>query len=226
MAKYFHDFDQTSEIWEQHRLGIPTASEFKKIITPEGKASTQWKAYTHRLIAEKILKRQVDFAIAGSAWMQRGKELESEAVLDYELQTDTDTTTVGFVTTDDGLFGCSPDRLVGEDGLLELKCPAPQTQIEYLITGEEDKDYKPQLQGQLYVTGRQWVDIYAYHPELPRIALRVYRDEVYLKILESLLNKVNDYITDNIIKIAERMHEIRPTEKTIEQIRKERELIA
>jgi len=213
MPKYHFDLDQNSEAWELLRLGIPTASEFHRIITPEGKASAQAEDYADRLIAEKILKRNVDFSMADSGWMQRGKELEQEAVCDYELMNDIETKPVGFVTTDDGLMGCSPDRLVGDDGLLELKCPAPQTLIGVLIASRKNtieprrselkaiRKYYPQIQGQLYVTGRKWCDLSIYHPDLFRFHIRVYRDEVYLKIMEKLMNDFNEYIADSIINI-------------------------
>lgn len=209
MPKY-HEMMQGSDAWDTIRLGKPTASEFKKIITPEGKTSTQWRGYARLLIAELILKRQVNNAIADSSWMQRGKELEGQAVLEYEAHRNVDTQFIGFVTTDDDKVGCSPDRLVGGDGLLELKCPAPQTQVAYLLDEEVSKEYKPQLQGQLFVTGREWVDIFSYHPELPFNIVRVTRDDVYIRSLESLLERVTDYIAEGVIKIADRLKPIDP----------------
>jgi YqaJ-like recombinase protein len=202
--KYYFDDIQRSEAWDRMRLGIPTASDFKKIITAGGKKSDSWKTYANTCVAERILKRQVDTQIANSFAMQRGEDLEADAVLEYETQTNSDTKLVSFVTTDDGLVGCSPDRLVGDDGLLEIKCPLPQTQINYLLDGDIDKDYKPQLQGQLFVTEREYVDIFAYHPELPFVIKRVERDEVYIRILEELLGNFNEYITDKIIELAPR----------------------
>ena len=139
-------------------------------------------------------------------------------MLEYETQFDCDTQPVGFVTTDDGMVGCSPDRLVGEVGLLELKCPAPQTQVAYLVDRAVDAKYKPQTQGQLFVTGREWVDVFAYHPELPFVPVRTERDEVFIKCLEALLQSFNDYMHDSIISIAERMKDIRRKPDAIEQL--------
>jgi YqaJ-like viral recombinase domain len=65
---------------------------------------------------------------------------------------------VGFITDDNHTIGCSPDRLVGDEGLLEIKAPLPQTQVEYWISGEVNERFRPQLQGQLYVSQRSWVD--------------------------------------------------------------------
>lgn len=205
MPKIHNDFDQRSEVWQNMRLGIPTASEFHRIITPLGKKSEQWKGYAHRLIAEKMLKRQIDDQIANSPWVERGSQLEAQAVLEYEAQNDRDTQVVAFVTTDDGKIGCSPDRLVGDDGLLELKCPAPQTQVAYLIDRKIEDKYRPQVQGQLLVTGRQWVDLFAYHPEMPFTTIRVERDEVFIRCLEGLLKTFTDYVAEGIIGIADHM---------------------
>lgn len=209
MSKYFYDIEQHSEAWDNIRLGIPTASKFCHIITPQGKQSSVWRDFAHKLVAERILKRQVDFSISGSPALERGQQLEPEAIRDYQLQTDRDTKACGFVMTGDGIAGCSPDRLVGDDGLLEIKCPYPQTQIHYLVTRKVHEKYYPQLQGQLYVTGREWVDIYSYHPELPRAIIRVERDPVYLHCLDSLLKRMHEYMQNAIIEIADNMKEQR-----------------
>jgi hypothetical protein len=134
--------------------------------------------------------------------MENGLAMEPDAVAYYEFETGRDTTQIGFVTTDDGKIGCSPDRLVGDDGLCEIKCPMPQTQIEYLLTGKLDKGYWPQLQGQLFVTERKWVDIVSWHPELPRIVIRVERDEAYIACLKKLLDDFNGFIDEVMQKIS------------------------
>lgn len=196
----FHFVPQYSEQWDRLRIGIPTSSGFDKIITPTGKASAQWKKYCHALIAERVLNRRLESFM--SPWMERGHELEADAVGQYELMRKIDTVEIGFVTTDDEKLGCSPDRLVGDDGLLELKVPAPQTQIEYLLEDELVKDYYPQLQGQLFVTGRKWVDIMAYHPEIPPVITRMERDEGYIDCMRMLLGKATSYIDEKIAFIA------------------------
>jgi hypothetical protein len=85
-------------------------------------------------------------------------------------------------------MGASPDRLIGEDGLLEIKCPAPHTHVKTLLDQNLDRDHYPQIQGQLLVTGKKWVDIISYHPEMPSLILRVERDEAYLSTMRKLLN--------------------------------------
>lgn len=180
------EVEQGSMDWLQARIGIPTASGFEKIITPTGKPSAQAEAYSEKLLAEYILGYPVE-TFTGNAHTERGKELEPQAVKFYEVQKDIDTKPVGFCTDDARTMGASPDRLVGDDGLLEIKCPAPQTHVHYLLTGEIDKGYWPQVQGQLLVTGRKWVDWLSYHPEMPPVIIRVERDEEYLATMEKLL---------------------------------------
>lgn len=209
MPKY-HECDQYSGDWERLRLGIPTSSQFDKILTPAGKPSAQWKKYACQLVAEKLLNRPVETYT--SPFMERGSELESDAVEFYELLHDVKTKRIGFITTDDDLVGCSPDRLVGDDGLLEIKVPSPVTLVQYMITGDLDKTYWPQLQGQLYVSGRKWVDICAWHPELQPVITRVVRDEAYIGCLESQLWEFNTFLREVMAKIME-MHNIKPEER-------------
>jgi len=190
-----HNVEQGSGDWMMIRCGIPTASEFHKILTPTGKLSAQSEDYGNRLIAERITgKPEEDFG--GSKWTDRGKELEPFAVKFYEVQNDVETVAVGFCTNDEGTIGASPDRLVGEDGLLEIKCPAPHTHVEYMTKQEVDKGYWPQIQGQLYVTGRKWVDWMSYHPEMPPVVIRVERDEEYIKKLADCLAAFNTILEE------------------------------
>lgn len=172
---------QGSEAWHAARLGIPTASNFGKIVTPSGKASSQADAYMHQLVAERLLGRAIDSA-GDSAWMERGQITEAEAVAFYELRTGEDTHAVGFATLDDGSAGCSPDRLVGDDGGLEIKCPSAPVHVGYLLDVEPRK-YWPQIQGALWITGREWWDFLSYCPELPPALVRYERDEEYIKLL-------------------------------------------
>lgn len=197
-----HKVEQYSDAYDKLRLGLPTASKFDKIITPLGKPTKEsaWQKYAYHLIAERVLQRPINTYTSPA--MENGLLMEGDAVAYYEFETERDTALIGFVTTDDGKIGCSPDRLVGDDGLLECKCPQPQTQIEYLLTGKVDREYWPQLQGQLFVTGRQWVDIVSWHPELPRIVIRVERDVEYIACIEKLLGGFVSFMDTIMHKIS------------------------
>lgn len=183
-----HNVEQGTPEWFAARLGIPTASEFSKIITATGKPSAQANDYSLTLVAERMLGHEVE-KWQGNMWTERGKELEQEAADYYELTTGAELQKVGFVTNDAGTAGCSPDRLVGDDGLLEIKCPAAHTHLKYMLDKKLDTAYMPQLQGQLFVTGRQWVDIISYYPELKPVIIRVARNEDYISTLQELLEE-------------------------------------
>lgn len=186
------DCEQGTEEWFAARLGIPTASEYGKILTSTGKPSTSAKTYMHALLADWYVGRPVD-QTDPTIWMQRGSELEDTARSLYEMQTDQDVEQVGFCLRDDKLTGCSPDGFAGE-GLLEIKCPKAGTLIGYRLGDKLPAVYVPQVQGQLWITEREWCDFFCYHPDLPPFQVRVYRDEEYIKNLsaevESFIEKM------------------------------------
>jgi hypothetical protein len=172
---------QGTTAWLKLRAGIPTASCFDMILTPKGKPSTSAERYLYELLAERILGRPIVKAV--TTWMDRGSQTEAEAVAYYESLRDLDTVKVGFVTNDAGSIGASPDRLVGDDGLLEIKVPKESTHVGYLLNGTVGDTYWPQLQGQLWITERKWVDIMSYSPGMPEAVIRVQRDEAYIEKL-------------------------------------------
>jgi YqaJ-like viral recombinase domain len=172
-----HDCIQGSTAWLELRSGIPTASEFDRILTPEGKPSKSAEGYLHQLLAERMLGRPLVGVV--TTWMDRGSQTEAEAVAYYELMSELDTVRIGFVTNDDGTIGASPDRLVGADGLLEIKVPKESNHVGYLL-GSSMAKHRPQVQGQLWITGRQWADVMSYNPEMPHALARIHRDEEYI----------------------------------------------
>jgi len=175
---------QGSPEWLQARLGVPTASEFDSIITSKGlKPSASQAKYRARLMAEWYLGQPLDDN--SSAFMARGTGLEGEAVRWFEFETGFDTAEVGFCLRDEGDCGASPDRLVGDDGLLEIKCPSAETHMGYLLNGFDE--YTLQVQGQLWVTGRQFVYQLSYNPIIPSVLKRVERDD---KIIAALAEHV------------------------------------
>ena len=186
------DVAQYSEAYDHLKLGIPTSPSFHKIITPQGKAPRQWREYACVLIAERILQRRIEFY--NSPAMERGLIVEAEAADWYEFDQDVTVERVGFITDDDHTVGCSPDRLVGDEGHLEIKAPPPETQVEYWLSGEINERFRPQLQGQLYVSQRSWVDIVCWHDVLPKLVKRVEPDEKFIKALDRELQMFNFFI--------------------------------
>lgn len=181
------DVEQRSDEWLKLRCGVATASCFDRIITPAtGKASASAVAYRRELLAEWITGQPV--SVKESGWMQRGTEMEPEARAFYEFESDAQVTEAGFVFLDERrLIGCSPDGLVGDDGLVEIKCPSPGVHVSYLIDAKMPTAYIPQVQGALWVTGRQWCDFVSYHPEIEPLVVRVNRDEPYIAKMATLI---------------------------------------
>lgn len=194
-----HNVQQGSGDWLKLRLGVPTASEFHRIVTPaKCELSKQARPYAFRLAAERLLGRPMQSDVT-TAWMERGTELEDDAVKLFEFQEGVKVATVGFVTTDDGRIGASPDRLVGDDGLLEVKCCGAHIHLQHLIDGF-GADYRVQVQGQLLVTEREWCTRLGYHPEMPLIVDKQYRDEPFIAKLREAL----DAFLEELDKITER----------------------
>ena len=183
------DVEQGTTAWQMARIGLPTASCFDKIITEKSmKPSAQAFGYACRLLAEQKSGQPLDNATSG--FMQRGSLQERNAVRLYEFQHDVETTAVGFVLRDDRRVGCSPDRFVGTDGLLEIKSPAMHTHVEYLLD-DEGVGYRAQCQGQLWLCERDWIDTASYCPEWPTALVRQYRDE---KFIAALAKAVDDFL--------------------------------
>lgn len=187
-----HVVEQGSAAWHALRLGIPTASAFDRIITPaKMEFSAAARGYAIELVAEKLLGQPV-IDLSNVKAVERGKELEPEAAAMYEFETDAKVSPVGFVTTDDGRVGASPDLLVdGLPGAVELKCPSPHTHLGYLLDGFGNK-YKVQVQGQMLVGDLEWVDRYSYHPLLPPARERTHRDEPFIAKLRAALDQFLD----------------------------------
>lgn len=205
MAIYYNDIDQGSSDWFNLRMGIPTASEFKKIITPKTmKLSSQAYDYAILKLAE-IMTGEYQGIQEPTYYMERGKLLENEAIEAYEFTNDVKVQRIGFVTTDDKAFGASPDFLVGENGCGENKCLKAENHLKYLLKYDEIKsDHMPQVQGQLYIAEREWCDWNIYHPTLPRHSVRIYRDEVYIKQLANCLNEFRDMMNEFILTLQSR----------------------
>lgn len=180
------DHPQGSPEWKQARLGVVTASQFHRILTPKTrKPSTQAEKYMHELIAEWWTGEPQDDA--ASQFMQRGTELEAEAVSYYEFQR-TATEPAGFLLRDDGKVGASPDRIVNADGAVEIKCLSAAHHVAALL-GETDDSYLCQVQGQMWIGGFRWIDRVWYNPSLPSVILRVERDDEFIAQLSAAVDQ-------------------------------------
>jgi hypothetical protein len=187
-----NNHEQGSQEWLESRLGRPTASNFGKLLTPTGKASSSADSYINELIAQKITGELPEF-YTNSA-MERGNELEPAAKALYELSNDVEVVEVGLCLHDTLECGASPDGLVGDDGGIEIKCPLPHTHVAYLRDGKIPSKYIPQVQGCLWITGREWWDFMSYHPAMEDLIVRVYRDEEYIKLLAAAVTSAVETI--------------------------------
>lgn len=184
-----HDVEQGTPEWYQLRAGLATASEFKKLVTATGKASTSVGPYARLLAVETLLNRPAE-QFGGNAATERGNELEPEAREYYEFTTEQEVKTVGFITNDEKTAGCSPDALVGDKGLLEIKCPLEQQFIncfDDVHAGKCPSDYIIQVQAQIFISNREWCDLFLFHPELPKKHVRVFPDLELHAVFEAQL---------------------------------------
>lgn len=184
--------EQGSQEWLESRLGKPTASNFGKLITPTGKPSTSAEGYINELIAQRITGEIPEFF--KNEAMERGNELEPHAKAAYEFINDVEVVEVGLCLHDTLDCGASPDGLINEDGGIEIKCPLPHTHVSYLRAGCVPSKYIPQIQGCLWITGREWWDFMSYHPAMENLIVRVYRDEAYIQKLADAVTSAVEII--------------------------------
>jgi len=168
---------QGSVEWLQARAGIPTASEFDNLITPEGKVRTGQMPKSY--LAAKLAEWWQGGVLAqfNSFDMEQGRILEEEAIPYYELETGQEIRRVGLCTTDDKRIGCSPDGLLGDDSGIEIKCPRMETHVGYLLDGGLPKQYVAQVHGAMLVTGYPEWKFLSYCRRMPPLLLTVPRDD-------------------------------------------------
>jgi len=196
-------YEQGTNEWMLARAGIPTASNFAKIITTKGDPSKQKQKYMLQLAGERLLHAKSESY--QSKGMKRGIELEPDARLKYEIMTGNDVKEVGLCYYDDKQrIGASPDGLVSTNGEIEIKCPELDTFIQYKLSGGLYKDYFQQVQGQLYVTSREWCDLIAFYPGAKPIIERIERDELFIVMLEAELEKFCDDLDEIVANLIEK----------------------
>jgi putative phage-type endonuclease len=191
---------QGSEEWLKLRLGVATASNFNKIITSTGKELATLPKYALEL-ATQCLINEPEPTYKNEA-MQRGNDLEPIARQAYAEQTFSVVEEIAMFKSDCGNYGASPDGLVGDDGLIEIKCPLATTHAKYLLDNKMPTDYWQQVQGLLWVSGRKWCDFVSFHnnfKEKQLFIIRVERDEAYIAELAKLAQKTIT-IRDEILK--------------------------
>jgi len=191
-----HTMPQMSEAWFDVKRGKISASHLAQVKCC-GKGRDD---YMKKLIYERTYN--VTYHGVCTPDMQTGINREADARRLYEWTTKTAGQQVGFIEVSDYL-GCSPDGLVGKDGMLEIKCPKKTTHERTLKSKKLPSTYKAQVQGQLWIADRQWCDFVSYCPEMEKeideiIIIRVDKDEKYVKMLKAATEQF-------IIELKEKM---------------------
>jgi hypothetical protein len=195
-------FEQGTPEWFQCRMGIPTASMFHTVMAKgvkPGEASKTRRTYMLKLVGEIITNIPTESYING--YMNRGHEMEAELRDRYTFDSGFDVSQVGFIRN--GYKGASPDALVGTDGMLEIKTEAPHLLAERLLTepGKIPPEHMAQLQGNLWVAERNWIDIVIGYTGMPMFKTRANRDETYIKTLDAAVRQFNAELAELVAKI-------------------------
>ena len=194
--------EQGSDEWLNMRLGWITASKFKDVIA--GGAGKTRKSYMYQLAAEAITGERVESF--SNEYMEWGTATEPQARSMYEFDTGNTVEEVSFVKLNQlNKIGISPDGLIGDDGGIEIKCPKTTTQIETFLSGKMPAIHKAQVQGSLWVTGREWWDFVSFDPRIDGDAsyfkVRVERDEQYISELSEKCYKFEAELCEIISRL-------------------------
>lgn len=195
------NIEQGTDEWFEMRLGVITASRFKDVLA-KGKGITRTN-YMMELAAERITSEKAEGFT--NQYMEWGTQTEPQAIAMYEFDNAVQVDRITFVKHDIITAGYSPDGFVNGDGLIEVKCPKTTTQIETFLSGEMPSGHKPQVQGGLWISEREWCDFISFDPRIKTqssyFCIRVYRDEDYIKNLELEVKRFEDELNELVSKL-------------------------
>lgn len=200
MTLQIFDVEQGSPDWFALRAGVPTASCFDQILAKgkNGAESLTRSRYMRTLAAERITGEPGEQFETDA--MRRGKLMESQAREFYSLMhSDIEPELIGFVKN--GIAGCSPDALLGNNGIVEIKTKRGDILIEVLLKGQLPPEHIPQVQGSLWVTEREFCDFVAYWPGLPLFVKRCPRDEDYIAQLAKEVARFDEEVSEIVEKV-------------------------
>lgn len=200
--------EQRSDEWFEARLGKVTASKIADVMSTlkTGKEAITRKNYRIQLVSERLTNKKADSFINDA--MRIGIEREDDARTTYIFKHN-DVEEIGFVDHPTiPMTGASPDGLVGDDGLIEIKSPLATTHTDTIISGEAPSKYIPQMQWQMACTGRKWCDFVSFNPDFPEslqlFVVRVERDDTLIKELEDGVQKFLSEVDDTINQLQEK----------------------
>lgn len=208
-----HDCKQGEPAWFQARAGVVTASELSRIVTDLGNIRMkdgEWSDGARTYICEKISERWLGGPLqsfAGGA-AEQGSVLEDEAIPWLETHWRSSIARPGFITTDDGSFGCSPDGLAVRHSPasvgVEIKCPQPANHVRWLLAGVCPLDHVLQIQGGMYATDADRWWFVSYCRGFPKLVVGVDRDEKMQDAIHEAVRLCNDAIRDGYAKLVEK----------------------
>lgn len=203
----FHDVDQNSDQWFQMRSGKMTSSNLGKVMASYGKPFGEpAKKYAVDIAIGQITGKAVGGGYSNEH-MQRGTEQEPIARMLYETEMFCDVSNGGFF--DLGFVGCSPDGMVFEDGLIEIKCVIPSVHYANIKRAKVDPAYKWQCFGNLMFTGREWIDFVSYCADFP-IDKQLYIHRMHKEDYQEEFKQISNRLEDFELLVAE-------SKKTIEE---------
>lgn len=196
MIEVFDAIEQGTEDWHRIRAGRATASVFKDILA-KGEGKTRRKLLL-TLAGERLTGEPAESYSNG--FMERGKEQEATARAMYAaFYSNQKPVQVGFILN--GENGYSPDSLVGDDGLLEVKTCKADIQLDILLRDRVPPEHTAQIQGGLWVSERQWIDVVIYSPRLPLFVKRIERDADYITNLAAEVATFNRELAETVERI-------------------------
>lgn len=195
-----YNIEQHSEAWHEARCGRVTGTRFKNLVSKE--TTDSYKDLVTNIACEIITGEAEETYVSPA--MQYGIETEPEARREYETITDAIVTQVGFVIPDEehkyhNWIGISPDGLLPDDGILEIKCPLARTHFEYIERGVLPAEYRYQVQGQLFVTGFNYCHFMSYVPGMKPFIIEVLPDAELFELFNQRLDKL-------ILEVQEKLY--------------------
>lgn len=193
--------EQGTEDWYRARMGIPTASEFSTVMAVGrgGGESKTRRTYMLKLAGEILTGEPMENY--SNAYMERGKAMEGEAREHYAFINDIEPEQVAFIRHTDVATGCSPDSLVGTDGLLEIKTKLPHLLIDELVRDRFPPEHHAQCMGQIWISGREWCDLAIYWPKLPMLTYRLHRDQEAIAKIADAVDGFNAELAELVDKV-------------------------
>ncbi|HWR94121.1 MAG TPA: YqaJ viral recombinase family protein [Flavobacterium sp.] len=196
MPQYRFDIKQNSDEWLTLKVGKFSASTATELLMD--KKTVGYTNLINRIVEERITGKATESkTFTGNVNTERGHEYEPLAREHYEFSSFNDVIQVGVVELDEWCL-CSPDGLINDNGLIQIKCPNFNTQKEYLKNPKVPTNYYKQMQFELFVTGREYNVFYSFHNYLPAVEIKVQRDEQLIYEISERLNQAKTEVLAEI----------------------------